>query len=140
MVSVGITPTDDQIKLFNELKIEKKHRALILGLNKERNALETIKVGDRNFTLKDLQSELPHDNCRFVVYDFDYETFENPPRQTSTLLLICWAPDTSSIKIKTPFISTKGAVVGAFVGIQKSIQASDFSILNEEELRKDLCG
>lgn len=139
MVSVGIVPSEDQIKLFNELKVDKLHRYLVIRLNKDRNGLETGEVGARDSTIKDLESILPKDNCCFVVFDFEYETFENPPRQTSKLLLICWAPDIAPIKIKVPFSSTKSDIKANFPGIQKDIQASDFAILDFEEMRKECC-
>lgn len=139
MVSVGINPTEDQVKLYNQLKVDKSIRCLILALNKDRNGLETEFTGDRDFTLKDLHEKLPKDNCRYVIFDFDYETKENPPRATSKLLLILWSPDIAPIKVKVPFTSTKNDIKAAFVGIQKDILASDFAILDPEELRNELC-
>lgn len=138
-MSAGIHIKDEHIDLFNQLKIEKKFRALIFGLNKERNAVELYKECDRNYSLKDLEGDLPNNDCRFVVYDFEYLTFENPPRETSKLLLIHWAPDNASIKVKVPFTATKSEVKASFPGIQKDIQASDFAILDFEELRKECC-
>ena len=138
MVS-GITCKEEHIILYNELKIEKKHRYVVLGLNDKRDELVLVHVGKREETLKDLEEHLPKDNCRFVAYDFEYKTFENPPRDTTKLLLICWAPDNAPIKVKVPFTSTKSELKSSFTGIQKDIQASDYSILDHEELRKECC-
>jgi len=135
----GIHVKEEHVELFNKLKIDKKFRALIFGLNNDRNAIELFKECDRDYTLKDLENDLPSNNCRFVIYDFEYQTFENPPRDTSKLLLIHWAPDIAPIKIKVPFSATKSEIKGAFSGIQKDIQASDFAILDFEELRKECC-
>ena len=139
MVSAGITPTEEQVEIFNTIKIDKKFRCLILALNKERNKLETVATHDRNFTIKDLEKELPNNDCRFVVFDFEFQTYENPPRDTSKLLLICWVPDIAPIKVKVPFTSTKGEIKAAFPGIAKDVQASDCAILDYEELRKECC-
>ena len=138
MVS-GITCNEEQIKLFNELKLEKKHRYIALGLTEKRDSLEVIKVGKREETLKDLHDLLPKDNCRYVVFDFEFQTFENPPRDTAKLILICWAPDNAPIKVKVPFASTKNEIRSSFPGINKDISASDLGIIDHEELRKECC-
>ena len=135
----GIHIKEEHTILFNQLKVDKKYRALIFGLNKDRNGIELFKECDRNYSLKDLESDLPDNDCRYVVYDFEYQTFENPPRETAKLLLIVWAPDNASIKVKVPFTATKSEIRGTFSGIQKDIQASDYSIFDFEELRKECC-
>lgn len=136
MVSV-VTCTEDQIKLYQDLKIDEKYRYIVLGLTKERNALELVAVGERDKNLKDLEAHLPNNDCRYVIYDFEYQTFENPPRPTRKIILISWAPDIAPIKVKVPFASSKTEIRSAFQGIQKDIQASDLSILDFEELRKE---
>lgn len=137
MVSCGISPKDEQIKLYNELKVDKKYRFLVFGLNKERNSLETFGIGKREEGLKDLMSLLPSDDCRYVVYDFEYENFENPPRATQKLLLFAWCPDNAPTKVKVPFTSIKSELISSFTGIQKTLQVADSSQLDFEELRKE---
>ena len=136
MVSV-VTVTPEQIQLYQDLKIDEKYRYIILALTKDRNALEIVSLGERDKSLKDLEQFLPNNDCRYVVFDFEFETFENPPRPTRKILLISWAPDIAPIKVKVPFASSKTEIRSAFQGIQKDIQASDLSILDFEELRKE---
>mmetsp|Transcript_25389 Transcript_25389/g.26450 ORF Transcript_25389/g.26450 Transcript_25389/m.26450 type:complete len:139 (+) Transcript_25389:37-453(+) len=133
----GIHVSDELVKEYNELKINKKYRYIILGLNDQRNGVELLEKGDRDKTLKDLESSLPKDNCRYVVFDFDFLTFENPPRESNKLILILWTPDIAPIKVKVPFTGTKAEIKGSFVGISKDILAPDFSFLDHEELRKE---
>jgi cofilin len=73
-----------------------------------------------------------------VIWDFDYETDEKPPRKTARLILIYWCPDTSKINRKFVFSSTKESVKRSLVGIQTDIQASDFSGLDYDSVRKEL--
>lgn len=136
-MSCGIHPDEKQIELFNEVKISKKFRALVLALNKDRNGLDTIATLERENDFNDLKTHLPDNDCRFVVYDFEFETFENPPRKTSKLLLICWVPDYASVKVKVPFSSSKSDLKANFPGIQKDILATDFALLEYEDLRKE---
>jgi len=137
-MSSGIYPTNEHIELFESVKTDRKNRALSLKLNDDKNALELDFVEGRDFTLEQLAEKLPNNDCRFVVFDFEYKTFESPPRDTSKLLLIMWNPDNASIKVRVPFTSTKGDVKASFAGIQKDIQASDVSFLDYEYLRKEV--
>ena len=139
MVSCGIMPSDEQIKIYKELKVDKTHRCYALKLNAKRDGLEDLFIGDRDFKLTDLCEKLPSNDCVYVIYDFDFETFENPPRPTSKLLLIFWCPDNAPIKVKAPFASSKNDLKASFDGIAKDIMASDTSILDHEELRKECC-
>lgn len=133
----GIHVTDDIVEEFNKLKIEKTYRAIVLGLNETRDSIKLFSTHDRNYNTEQLALDLPQNDCRYVIYDFEYETDENPPRQTTKLILICWVPDNSPIKIKVPFSATKSEVRGALPGIQKDVQASDLSIIDFHELRKE---
>ena len=137
MVSVGINPSDEQIKIYKELKVDKTHRCYALKLNPTRDGLVDLFIGDRDFKLEDLKEKLPANDCVYVIYDFEFDTYENPPRATNKLLLIFWCPDTAPIKVKAPFASTKNDLKAAFDGIAKDIMASDTSILDHEELRKE---
>ena len=139
MVS-GITCKEEHVTLFNELKVDKKHRYVAFGLTEKRDGLEVIHVGAREENLENLKEHLPKDNCRYVVYDFEYKTDENPPRETAKLILICWAPDNAPIKIKVPFASTKSEIRSSFPGIGKDISASDHGIIDQEEMRKEVMG
>jgi cofilin len=136
MVS-GMKCSDEQVTLYNELKIDKKHRCIILKLNSTNDGLEVEHVGSRDFQIKELENQLPNDDCRFIIFDFEYDTDENPPRHTTKLILILWCPDNTPIKKRVPFSSTKAEVKSTFVGIQKDIQVSDKSQLDFEELRKE---
>ena len=72
------------------------------------------------------------------MYDFDYETDEKPPRKTSKLMLICWAPVAAPMKRKFTYSSTKNAIKASFTGIQKDLQPSDWSDLDHAVIRKEL--
>ena len=139
MVSCGITPSEEQIKIYEALKTDKVHRCYALKLNAKRDGLEDLFIGDRDFTLENLKEKIPANDCVYVIYDFEFQTFEEPPRDTSKLLLIFWCPDTAPIRVKAPFASSKNDLKGAFSGIAKDIMASDSSILDFEELRKECC-
>jgi hypothetical protein len=60
------------IKLFEDLKIRRAHRYLILRIGD--SAIEVETVGDRDETFKDLTKKLPFTECRYCVYDQDILT------------------------------------------------------------------
>ena len=134
----GISPTEEHVEEFNLLKMKGLNKILIFSLNAEMNKLELLFKADKAFQYDDLKAMLPNDDCRFVVYDFDYETLESPPRKTSKLILIYWAPIAAPMKRKFTFSSTKGALKSAFIGIQKDLQPSDWSDLEREHLTKEI--
>jgi cofilin len=138
MVESGIRPSETDIEDFNNLKMKGLYKVLVLSINTEGNSLQVEFKGDKTFNYDDLKNYLPKDDCRFVVYDFDYETDEKPPRKTSKLVLVYWAPITAPMKRKFTYSSTKNAIKSAFTGIQKDLQPSDWSELERDVLRKEL--
>ena len=138
MVESGIKPSDADIEEFNNLKMKGLYKVLVLSINNEGNSLQVEFKGDKTFNYDDLKNYLPKDDCRFVIYDFDYETDEKPPRKTSKLVLVYWAPITAPMKRKFTYSSTKNAIKSAFTGIQKDLQPSDWSELERDVLRKEL--
>lgn len=69
---VGNSSFAQCIKLFEDLKIRRAHRYLILRIRNYAIEIET--VGDRDETFKDLTKKLPFTDCRYCVYDQDILT------------------------------------------------------------------
>jgi cofilin len=138
MVDSGIRPSENDITEYNNLKKERIYKCLVYSINAEGNALTLEYKGDKNFVYDDLKAQLPKDDCRFVLIDFDYETDENPPRKTSKLVFVYWAPIIAPMKRKFTFSSTKNALKSSFTGIQKDLQPSDWSDLDKDHVRKEL--
>jgi cofilin len=66
---------------------------------------------------------LPKDDCRYAVYDFEYEHEDGGKR--SKILFVLWSPDTAKIKSKMLYTSSKDALRKKLVGIGTEIQATD---------------
>ena len=139
MVDSGIKPTSEIMAAFNELKIERTIKCLVLKIDSSNKGLEIdFSVDKASFNYNELADRLPKDDPRFVLVDFEYETNENPPRKTSRLVLFFWCPDNSKIQRKVVFSSTKHSVKQILSGIQKDIQASDYADLDYENVRKEM--
>ena len=94
----------------------------------------TVQVGVRDSSYSDFlvdlhQKEGDSEDCRYGLYDYDYQF--NPDGTESTfkskLFLMSWCPDSAKIKKKMLYSSSFDTLKRAFVGVHKVIQANDKS-------------
>ncbi|KAL5538712.1 hypothetical protein UlMin_001858 [Ulmus minor] len=113
---------DDNCKLrFLELKAKRIHRSIVFKIEKQEVVVE--KLGDPNESYDDFMASFPSDECRYAVYDFDYITSENC--QKSKIFFIAWSPDTSKVRMKMVYASSKDRFKRELDGIQFELQATD---------------
>lgn len=139
MVSTGVKPSEEQIKLFTELQHDKKHRAIVFRLNDKGNAIEHEETYQREAQLSEISSKLPTNDCRFVILDFEYENYDKPPKPCNKVLLMYWLPDGSPMKRNVAYAGARGELQSEFKGIANVIQATDKSYWDYETIRKELC-
>lgn len=134
----GIKPDEALIEEYQDLKIKGTVKVMVLAINESESKLETVFKGDKTFAYKDLFDQLPANEPRFVLYDFDFDTDENPPRKTNKLIFIFWCPLTASAKQRFTYSSSIGEIVSTLGAIQKQFQVDDFAGLDFETIRKQL--
>ncbi len=66
MVDSGIKPNEDIVKAFNDLKLNRIHKCIILTLDKTNQHLELEFIGDKTFEYKDLVDKLPNNDPRYL--------------------------------------------------------------------------
>eukprot|EP00124_Ichthyophonus_hoferi_P005736 Ihof_evm2s928 gene=Ihof_evmTU2s928 len=93
----GVAVNDDVVTKYNELKIGHKFKYMVLSLSKDYTEIVVEKTADFNTTYEDFIADLPADQCRYAVYDFE---FEKEGCKLSKLLFFVWAPDDAKIKQK----------------------------------------
>ncbi|RRT35652.1 hypothetical protein BHE74_00055485 [Ensete ventricosum] len=71
----------------------------------------------------DFTASLPTNECRYAIYDFDFVTEENC--QKSKIFFIAWSPDTSRVRSKMLYASSKDRFKRELDGIQVELQATD---------------
>ncbi|KAK3407648.1 hypothetical protein EUGRSUZ_J00048 [Eucalyptus grandis] len=81
------------------------------------------KLGEPANSYEDFTASLPADECRYAVYDFDFMTEENVPK--SRIIFIAWSPDTSKVRNKMIYASSKDRFKRELDGIQIELQATD---------------
>lgn len=70
---------------------------------------------------------LPRDDCRYAVYDFEFDTAETGKK--NKIIFLLWSPASAPIRSKMVYTSSRQAIVAVLDGVQKEVQATD-----EEEL------
>ncbi|XP_047332944.1 actin-depolymerizing factor 2-like [Impatiens glandulifera] len=114
----------DECKLkFMELKTKRSHRFIVYKIEEKQKQVIVEKVGEPSQGYDDFTASLPADECRYAVYDFDFMTPENVPK--SRIFFIAWSPDTSRVRNKMIYASSKDRFKRELDGIQIELQATD---------------
>ncbi|KAL2530013.1 Actin-depolymerizing factor 4 [Forsythia ovata] len=115
---------DDECKLkFLELKAKRTYRFIVYKIEEKQKQVIVDKIGEPTETYDDFTASLPADECRYAVYDFDFVTPENC--QKSKIFFIAWSPDTSRVRNKMIYASSKDRFKRELDGIQVELQATD---------------
>ncbi|KAK9914255.1 hypothetical protein M0R45_038044 [Rubus argutus] len=118
---------NDECKLkFLELKAKRNYRFIIFKIEQHEVVVE--KLGNPDETYEDFTASLPADECRYAVFDLDFTTVENC--QKSKIYFIAWSPDTSKVRMKMVYASSKDRFKRELDGIQVELQATDPSELS----------
>ena len=133
----NIHANEQDLKDYQDLKGNRICKYIILKIEGDSNLAVEYKSG-KDEGIEDLKTRLPVDDARYVIYDFDFETDENPPRKTSKIILILWVPQGCGPKKRFTYAGTKTALKSDFQGIQKDFQISDLSEICEVHIRKEL--
>ncbi|EXC04552.1 Actin-depolymerizing factor 7 [Morus notabilis] len=113
----------DECKIkFLELK-KRNYRFIVFKI--ENQDVVVDKLGSPGETYDDFTASLPDNECRYAVYDFDFITDENC--QKSKIFFIAWSPDTSKVRSKMVYASSKDRFKRELDGIQVELQATDAS-------------
>jgi len=101
---------------------------------KEIEVEKTVDSGAETFS--GFVGNLPPNDCRYIVYDFHFDTGKAGHREQ--LIFILWCPETSTVKTKMLYAASKDALKKKLVGINHEIQATDVSELNEKEVTEKI--
>ncbi|KAI0662161.1 recombinant Actophorin [Cubamyces menziesii] len=127
---VGVNP--ECLQAYQELKLGKKTKYIIFTLSKDNTEIIVEKKSPPTSTYDDFLADLPEGECRWAVYDFDFEKEDGGKR--SKITFYSWSPDDSKVKQKMLFASSKDALRRSLVGIAAEIQGTDFSEVAHESV------
>ncbi|KAE9617365.1 putative ADF/Cofilin, ADF-H/Gelsolin-like domain-containing protein [Lupinus albus] len=117
----GMAVSDECKLKFQELKAKRNYRFIVFKIDNQEVVVD--KVGNPEETYDDFTASLPPDECRYAVFDFDFTTTENV--QKSKIYFIAWSPDTSKVRHKMVYASSKDRFKRELDGIQVELQATD---------------
>ncbi|KAI4349280.1 hypothetical protein L6164_009889 [Bauhinia variegata] len=119
----GMAVHDDCKLKFLELKAKRTYRFIVFKIEEKQKQVVVEKLGEPANGYNDFTASLPADECRYAVYDFDFVTQENC--QKSRIFFIAWSPDTSRVRSKMIYASSKDRFKRELDGIQIELQATD---------------
>ncbi|URE46849.1 actin-depolymerizing factor [Musa troglodytarum] len=119
----GMAVNDDCKLKFLELKAKRTYRFIIFKIDEKQKQVIVDKLGEPTLGYEDFAASLPADECRYAIYDFDFVTEENC--QKSKIFFIAWSPDTSRVRSKMLYASSKDRFKRELDGIQVELQATD---------------
>lgn len=146
----GVQASDECITTFRELKLGKKLKYIIFNLNKELTEI-IVEKSSVQHDYEDFLSSLPAEQCRWAVYDFEFEK----DGKRNKLCFISWSvasvqchcplvvihavprdfirsPDEAKVKSKMVFASSRDALRRKLDGIAVEIQGTDLSEVSHE--------
>ncbi|KAB5520298.1 hypothetical protein DKX38_024617 [Salix brachista] len=131
--SSGMAVHDDCKLKFLELKAKRTYRFIVYKIEEKQKQVIVEKLGEPAQSYEDFTASLPADECRYAVYDFDFVTAENV--QKSRIFFIAWCPDTSRVRSKMIYASSKDRFKRELDGIQIELQATDPTEMDLDVIR-----
>jgi len=124
----GIKVADACVEQFNQLKLGKQHRYVLYKINDSNTEIVVENTQPKTATYEDFVKALPRDDCRYAVFDFEYQQ-EGGLR--NKILFVVWAPEGSKLKRKMLIAASKDAFRKKLVGIGTEIQATDVAEIDK---------
>eukprot|EP01089_Gocevia_fonbrunei_P016076 TRINITY_DN48_c0_g3_i1.p1 TRINITY_DN48_c0_g3~~TRINITY_DN48_c0_g3_i1.p1 ORF type:complete len:141 (-),score=38.14 TRINITY_DN48_c0_g3_i1:77-499(-) len=132
----GIEVDDACVNAYNSLKMGKNVRYVEMKMNDTLTSVvvakEVAKKGDITAEYKEFLEQLPANEARYFIYDFEFTNADNDIRNKVAFIL--WAPDSASIKGKMIYTSTKDSVKKKLQGLQVEVQATDYDEISYESV------
>lgn len=121
----SVAVNDSCLSAFNELKLGKAHKFVIFSINDAKTEIIVAK-SSKSDSYDEFIGELPENDCRYAVYDFEYDTASGEGKRSKIVFFI-WSPDTAPVKSKMIYASSTDGFRRALNGISSEVQGTDFS-------------
>ncbi|KAL0635541.1 cofilin [Maublancomyces gigas] len=118
------------VSVFEELKLGKKIKYIIYKLGDGAKEIVVEKKSE-NGDYEDFIGDLPEAECRYAIYDFEFELAAGEGTRNK-ICFYAWSPDDAPVRSKMVYASSKDALRRSLQGIQAEIQGTDFSEISHE--------
>jgi len=123
-MSSGVSVNPACLTAFQELKLRKKSKFIIFKLSDDKT--EIIKEKESSSSnYDDFLAELPETQCRWAVYDLEFQNEEGNLRKK--IIFLQWSPENAKIKDKMVTASSREPLRRSFDGVSTEIQGTDYS-------------
>lgn len=119
-MSSGVAVSDECINAYQDL-MKRKLKYVVYGLNPKFTEIVTLSTSteaDYDNFLK----EFPNNECRWAVYDFEYEVEDGGKR--NKVVFYYWSPSDSPVKQRMVYSASNNTLKGR-LGIAVEIQGND---------------
>jgi len=83
----GVEVADDVVTEFQTIKLAKKYSYIQMKISDDRTVIEIEKTVDTS-SYEDFVKQFPANDCRYAIYDFEYELGESGQR--NELVFVIW--------------------------------------------------
>jgi len=83
----GVSVTDDVVGEFQTIKLGKKYSYIQMKISDDRKVIEMEKTVEIS-SYEDFVKQLPANDCRYSIFDFDYELGQSGQR--NDLVFVVW--------------------------------------------------
>merc|ERR1712028_76294 len=106
------------------------YRYILYKIDQESMKVVVESQGGPETSYEDFVKLLPEADCRYGVYDYDFEDKEGCKK--SKIVFLAWSPDTAKVRAKMLYAATKDTFRRQLDGVHLEIQGTD---LSEVELK-----
>lgn len=85
--SSGVAPNPECLEKYQELKIGKKYKYIVFGLNPANTEIVVLKTS-QSTNYDEFIADLPEFECRWAVYDFEFE--KEGAGKRNKLVFVSW--------------------------------------------------
>eukprot|EP00179_Madagascaria_erythrocladioides_P027586 CAMPEP_0198352964 /NCGR_PEP_ID=MMETSP1450-20131203/109417_1 /TAXON_ID=753684 ORGANISM="Madagascaria erythrocladiodes, Strain CCMP3234" /NCGR_SAMPLE_ID=MMETSP1450 /ASSEMBLY_ACC=CAM_ASM_001115 /LENGTH=148 /DNA_ID=CAMNT_0044059055 /DNA_START=82 /DNA_END=528 /DNA_ORIENTATION=+ len=125
----GVAVDPKCIEEFQALVRSRKYQGVVMKINDAMTSIDverTVPVNasgdDAAAKWSDFAKSLPENDCRYCVYDFEYEM---QGIKKNRVIFLLWSPEGSKVKSKMIYASSQEGCVNAMEGIQRQLQSCD---------------
>ncbi|KAJ3217906.1 Acyl-coenzyme A thioesterase 9, mitochondrial [Dinochytrium kinnereticum] len=140
--SSGVQVSNEVITLFEEMKLRRKYAFMVFKIQESLivpdliYTTEQADIAGTDATFQAFVNQMPAEEGRYGVFDFEYDSGSDGIR--NKLVFFLWAPDTSKIRSRMLYASSKLAIRQRLDGIHTEIQCTDSAELAYESVFEKL--
>lgn len=129
----GVTATDEVVDSFLDLKLGKTGLKYVIYKLNDKKTEFIVDIASKDTDYDSFLENLPENDCRYAVYDFDYEVAPGEGKRNK-IIFFAWSPDSAPVRSKMVYASSREGLRRSFTGIASEVQGTDFSEVSHDSV------